>query len=113
MEIINQKMKESKISSASKESKGKNKFSFEGNALYGALEEFSEFFDKSNSVSDEFSVIKVKLERATLREASTFKHYMEKSIAEDGRNLIIDLNSCEFVDSSFFGVLVAGLKKLK
>ncbi|MCB0730082.1 MAG: STAS domain-containing protein [Ignavibacteriae bacterium] len=91
----------------------KNRFSIEGNALLGKNLEHSNFFEKINSYSENFSVIKIKFERATLREASSFKKFMERVIAEDGRNLIIDLNDCEFVDSSFFGVLVAGVKRLK
>ena len=91
----------------------KNKFKIEGNSLLGNTNEFSNSFHKDNSISDLFSVISLNFERATLREASAFKQFMEKVIAEDGRNLIINLNECQFVDSSFFGVLVAGVKRIK
>lgn len=91
----------------------KNRFKVEGSSLLGSSVEFSNLFSNNNSISEFFSVIKIKFERATLREASSFKKYMEKILAEYDRNLIIDLNDCEFVDSSFFGVLVSGVKRLK
>ena len=91
----------------------KDRFSLEGNTMHGKQLEFSNLFEKDNSKSVLYSILTIKFERATLREASGFKKFMEKSISEDGRNLIINLNNCEFVDSSFFGVLVAGLKRLK
>ena len=91
----------------------KSRFSMEGNSLLGKNVEYSNLFEKDNSLSDSFSVLKIKFERATLREASSFKKYMETTIAEDGRNLIVDLDECEFVDSSFFGVLVAGVKRMR
>lgn len=91
----------------------KNRFHLDGSSLLGNEMEFSNFFEKDNSKSFDFSILKIKFERATLREASSFKKFMEKQIAEDGRNIIVDLNNCEFVDSSFFGVLVAGVKRLK
>lgn len=95
------------------EEKLKNKFKISGSSLLGEEINFSNFFEKDNSVSPMFTVIKVRFDRATLREASSFKKFMEQTIAEDGRNIIVDLNDCEFIDSSFFGVLVAGVKRLK
>lgn len=91
----------------------KDRLSIEGNSIHGSQIEYSNLFEKNNSKSDLYSILTIKFERATLREASGFKKFMEKSIAEDGRNIIVDLNTCEFVDSSFFGVLVAGVKRLK
>ena len=91
----------------------KSRLSIEGNSIAGSQIDFSNLFEKDNSKSDWFSILTVKFERATLREASGFKKFMENSIADDGRSIIVDLNSCEFVDSSFFGVLVAGVKRLK
>ncbi len=91
----------------------KNRLNIENNSLLGAPIEHSNLFEKNNNYSDLFSVLKIRFERATLREASSFKKFMETVIAEDGRDLIVDLNECEFVDSSFFGVLVAGVKRMK
>jgi len=90
-----------------------DRFSIESSSLLGKNMEHSNLFEKDNTLSPEFSILKIKFERATLREASSFKKYMENAIAEDGRNIIVDLNECEFVDSSFFGVLVSGIKRLK
>jgi len=90
-----------------------NKFKVEEDSIQSNSLEFSSLFEKDNSTSESFSVLKIKFERATLREASSFKKFMEKVLAEDNRNIIVELNECEFIDSSFFGVLVAGVKRLK
>lgn len=91
----------------------KDRSSLEGSIMGKTPLEFSNLFEKNNNNSDIFSILTIKFERATLREASGFKKFMEKAISEDGRSVIVDLNNCEFVDSSFFGVLVAGVKRLK
>lgn len=91
----------------------KNRFVVEGSSLLGKDMEHSNLFEVDNSTSEEYSIIKIKFERATLREASSFKKFMEKTVSESGRSLVVDLNDCEFVDSSFFGVLVSGVKRLK
>jgi len=91
----------------------KNRFIIEGSSLLGNKLEFSNFFEKDSKSSFEFTIVKILFERATLREASSFKSFLDKTIAEDNKSIIVDLNVCEFVDSSFFGVLVAGVKRTK
>ncbi|MBK8945320.1 MAG: STAS domain-containing protein [Ignavibacteriae bacterium] len=91
----------------------KNRFIIEGSSLLGNKVEFSNFFEKDSKSSSEFTIIKILFERATLREASSFKSFLDKTVAEDNKSIIVDLNECEFVDSSFFGVLVAGVKRTK
>ncbi len=60
-----------------------------------------------------FVVVRVNLDRATLAEAGDFKKYLFTILNEGINNLIIDLNNCEFIDSTFFGVIVGALKKAK
>ena len=91
----------------------KNRFIIEGSSLLGNKLEFSNFFEKDSKSAFEFTIVKILFERATLREASSFKSFLDKTIAEDNKSIIVDLNICEFVDSSFFGVLVAGVKRTK
>ncbi|MBK7104141.1 MAG: STAS domain-containing protein [Ignavibacteriae bacterium] len=91
----------------------KNRFIIEGSSLLGNKLEFSNFFEKDSKSSQEFTIIKILFERATLREASSFKSFLDKTVAEENKSVIVDLNECEFVDSSFFGVLVAGVKRTK
>lgn len=58
-------------------------------------------------------VIKIiNLDRATLREADEFKKNLTKSIEQGERKIILDLSACEFIDSSFLGVIVQILKKV-
>ena len=91
----------------------KNRFIIEGSSLLGNKMEHSNLFEKDTESSKGFTIIKIKFERATLREASSFKSFLDKTIADENSDIIVDLNECEFVDSSFFGVLVSGVKRLK
>lgn len=95
------------------ENRVNNRFMVNGSALLGNRLEHSNFFEKITDASKDFTVIKIHFERATLREASGFRDFIDKTIAEEGKSIVVDLNECEFVDSSFFGVLVAGVKRLK
>lgn len=49
--------------------------------------------------------------RATVEISSKFKEQLLEKIDEGYENVVVDLSGCEFVDSSFLGALVAGLKK--
>ena len=95
------------------ENRLKNRFQVNGSTLLGKTIEPSKLFSKDNSISPDFTVLSVQFERATLREASSFKTYMEEAIVEDNKSIIVDLSECEFIDSSFFGVLVSGVKRMK
>lgn len=105
--------KETQMETSNSDSNQLKSFSIKGSKLLGDVLASSNFFEKDLSTSDEFVIIKIRFERATLREASSFKEFLENSISEYGKSLIIDLNECEFIDSSFFGVLVGGVKRLK
>jgi len=54
----------------------------------------------------------VNLTRATLKEADEFKQKLLDDINEGWKKIVIDLNDCEFIDSTFLGALVVSLKKL-
>ena len=55
----------------------------------------------------------VNLTRATLKESKILKSIIEGQIIIGIRKLVIDISQCEFVDSSFIGSLVVGLKRMK
>jgi anti-anti-sigma factor len=63
--------------------------------------------EKHNNVVVEI----VTLERATLNEAEQFREVLTKDIQEGNKNIVVDLNNCEFIDSTFLGALVVSLKK--
>ena len=63
--------------------------------------------------NDNCAIVRVNIQRATLAEAIDFKKYLEVILNEGINNLIIDINSCTFIDSTFFGVIVGALKKTK
>lgn len=58
-------------------------------------------------------VFNVNLIRATLNEASEFKDYLEDTILDSDKDIIVNLSACEHLDSTFLGVLVSGYKRLK
>ncbi len=57
-------------------------------------------------------VIDVNIGRATLKEAICFRKFMDEELDKKCLKMIVDLSSCEFVDSSFIGALVVSLKKI-
>ena len=67
-------------------------------------------FEKETGES--IATFTVNLSRATMNEANEFKKVIDKEIEEYSNNLVIDLSYCEFIDSTFIGVLVVTLKKL-
>lgn len=54
----------------------------------------------------------VNLTRATLKEAEEFKKTLVRDIEAGNRKIVVDLTSCEFIDSTFLGALVVSLKKI-
>ncbi|MBD3225702.1 MAG: STAS domain-containing protein [Caldithrix sp.] len=56
-------------------------------------------------------IIKIMEKRATIDFSGQLKNDILKIIDEGHTKVIIDLSETEYVDSSFLGVLVAGLKK--
>ena len=57
-------------------------------------------------------VITVAVTRATLREAKEFKNVVQGEIAKKKFKMVVDLSQCEFMDSTFVGVLVVTLKQI-
>jgi anti-anti-sigma factor len=58
-------------------------------------------------------VFNVNLLRATLVEATEFRDLLEETIAENDKDIIVNLSACEHLDSTFLGVLVSSYKRLK
>jgi anti-anti-sigma factor len=58
-------------------------------------------------------VFNINLIRATLNEAREFKDSLEESIRETDKDIIVNLSSCEHLDSTFVGVMVSSFKRLK
>ena len=57
-------------------------------------------------------VEKVDFDRATIGEANLLGEKVEKGIADGYIKIIIDLSTCEYLDSTFLGVLVRSLKSV-
>lgn len=54
----------------------------------------------------------INLERASASEAEELKGKLLDAMEDGYKKIIIDLTECDFVDSSFLGVLVNSLKKV-
>ena len=62
---------------------------------------------------NEFLVLRLNARRATVDMAPDLKDRLLSEIDNGNIHIIIDFSYVEFVDSSFIGSLVAGLKKIK
>lgn len=56
-------------------------------------------------------VVTIKEQRATVEISSKLKEQLLEKIDAGNQNVLVDLSTSDFVDSSFLGALVAGLKK--
>ncbi|MBN1301881.1 MAG: STAS domain-containing protein [Melioribacteraceae bacterium] len=52
----------------------------------------------------------VKFDRATINESALLKENINRGIEKGFIKIIIDLSACEYMDSTFLGVLVSALK---
>jgi anti-anti-sigma factor len=68
--------------------------------------------DFEKEYSGDIVIINVNLSRATVKEAHEFKKFIDDEIKKKKLKIIIDLSPCDFIDSTFIGVLVVTLKKL-
>ncbi len=68
--------------------------------------------DFETKVIGDVTVEIVNLTRATYKEAATFKDILKKDIERQVKKMVIDLSQCEFIDSTFTGVLVLALKEI-
>jgi anti-sigma B factor antagonist/stage II sporulation protein AA (anti-sigma F factor antagonist) len=60
-----------------------------------------------------YLVATLNLKKATILEAIEFKSILDDEINKGQHNIIINLNDCELIDSTFIGVLVVTWKKLR
>jgi len=58
------------------------------------------------------AVISVNLSRATMNEAQELNGVIEKERITGHKKIVIDISDCEFIDSTFIGVLILALKKV-
>jgi anti-sigma B factor antagonist len=65
----------------------------------------------SFNVEKEILIVKIEEKRATIEFSGTLKDDLLKKIEHGNGKVVIDLGEVEFVDSSFLGTLVGGLKK--
>lgn len=69
------------------------------------------YMQYSFKTENDILVVTINEKRATVEFSAELKEDLIQKIEESNKNVIIDLSATEFVDSSFLGTLVAGLKK--
>ena len=70
------------------------------------------FEDFTKDVDGDILIEKVNFSRATFKKAQEFKDRLLYDILTNNIKIIIDLSSCEYIDSTFLGALVVVLKKM-
>jgi len=61
---------------------------------------------------EDILIIKILPKRATMKIADPLREYILRVIEKGTRKIIIDLNNVDFLDSTFLGALMAGMKRL-
>ncbi len=57
-------------------------------------------------------IIGVKLTRTSIYMANEFKDFLNQAIEKREKKILVDFSECDFIDSTFLGVLVITLKKI-
>ncbi len=68
--------------------------------------------DFTKEIYEDVVIEIVNINRATLKEAIEFKAVLISEIDNGCKKMIIDLSSCEYMDSTFLGTIVVALKKI-
>jgi anti-anti-sigma factor len=68
--------------------------------------------DFKRIVIEDIIIEVVAIARATYKEAAEFKTILTNDIRRGSKKLIVDIRECEFIDSTFLGVLVFALKEI-
>ncbi|HSL88146.1 MAG TPA: STAS domain-containing protein [Ignavibacteriaceae bacterium] len=68
--------------------------------------------DFKREIIGDIVIEKVKLSRATVKEAQSFKDRLFSDSISGFNKIIVDLSDCTFVDSSMIGAMVVMLKRM-
>jgi anti-anti-sigma factor len=68
--------------------------------------------DFSKKIVNDVVIEVINLSRATFKEATEFKKILNEDLEKKFKKIIIDISQCEFMDSTFLGVLVYGQKRI-
>ena len=66
----------------------------------------------SKEISEDVLIVVINLKRATITESDEFRKILLKDIADGWKKIVIDFKNCTFMDSTFLGSLVLGLKEI-
>jgi len=66
----------------------------------------------SNQIEGNCQLIKLEDSRLDAQASVVFKAHMDRCLAQEQRNIILDLSNVDFIDSSGLGAMVSVLKRL-
>jgi len=87
--------------------------SLQERALDKFIAEIDIRYDFQKHVYRGITLVVVNLSRAVMCESQAFYRYLFELIDDGADKIVVDLTSLEFIDSSFAGVLVAALRRVK
>lgn len=61
---------------------------------------------------EDIRILTVNLNRATFMEAESFQRLLDDEISLGNRRVVIDLQSCVYIDPVFLGIIIVSLRKL-
>lgn len=64
----------------------------------------------SKQIEENITVITVNITEASMNQSEDFKSFLYVNCADEAPKLVVDLSQVKYMDSSFIGALVAGLK---
>ena len=82
--------------------------------LYDTREDALKSFTNFETISEnDTTVLSINLTRSTVNEAIAFRKIAEMEINSGIKKLVIDLRRCEYMDSTFFGVIIMLSRMMK
>ncbi|MBK0381720.1 STAS domain-containing protein [Pedobacter sp. SD-b] len=66
----------------------------------------------TKEISGDITIITLALVEASLNESEEFKNFIYDNCGNEAPKMVIDMSNVLYMDSSFIGALVAGLKKV-
>jgi anti-anti-sigma factor len=66
----------------------------------------------NKEIIDSILILSSDVKRATMNESGEFKEHIFMNIEEGWSKILVDLQRCEFLDSTFLGALISASRKI-
>jgi anti-sigma B factor antagonist len=108
-DLISQKVRETKEENPTLITLPEIKINYES-SFFSFKRDNSLLFEKKNFY--DLTIVFINANRATLKNATDFKNFIIDTLKSSSRNYVIDLSVCDYIDSTFVGVLVFFKKEM-